>query len=68
MFQGRVDYAFDVSQATRALRAGSRDQKKLYVGLFGHTPSAFPGPDIAYVLNESRNWFRTFTSTAAAAP
>jgi fermentation-respiration switch protein FrsA (DUF1100 family) len=59
LFQGRVDYAFDISQATRPF-ARLAGPKKLYVGLFGHTPSAFPGPDLAYVLNESRTWFRTY--------
>jgi alpha-beta hydrolase superfamily lysophospholipase len=59
LFQGRADYAFDISQASRAFDrlAGP---KKLYVGLFGHNPSTFPGPDIAYVINESRNWFRDY--------
>ena len=59
LFQGRADYAFDISQATRAFErlAGP---KKLYVGLFGHNPSTFPGPDIAYVINESRSWFRSY--------
>jgi predicted acyl esterase len=61
LFQGRVDFAFDISQATAAFDrlAGP---KKLYVGLFGHPPSTFPGPDVAYVLNESRAWFRTYLS------
>ncbi len=58
LFQGRVDYAFDISQATRAFGLLS-GPKKLYVGLFGHTPSTFPGPDITYMLNESRSWFGT---------
>jgi hypothetical protein len=40
MFQGRVDYAFDVTQAENGyLRV--RGPKHLYVGQFGHTPSAF---------------------------
>ena len=59
LFQGRVDFAFDISQATRAYErlAGPR---KLYVGLFGHTPSTFPGPDISFVLKESVSWFRSY--------
>jgi esterase/lipase len=56
MFQGRVDYAFDVTQATQAFTriAGP---KHLYVGQFGHTPSTFPGPDIAYVLAQGVAWY-----------
>ena len=59
LFQGRADFAFDVSQATTAF-ARLKGPKKLYVGLFGHTPSSFPGPDVAYMLNESRSWFRSY--------
>ena len=56
LFQGRVDFAFDISQATRAYaRLGG--PKRLYVGNFGHPPSTFPGPDIAFVLSEGRAWF-----------
>ena len=48
LFQGRVDFAFDLAQATRAFaRLGG--PKKLYAGNFGHPPSTFPGPDSAYV-------------------
>lgn len=56
MFQGRVDYAFDVTQAENGFRdvAGP---KKLYVGQFGHTPSTFPGPDVDYVLSQGIAWF-----------
>jgi predicted acyl esterase len=56
MFQGRVDYAFDISQATTAF-ARLRGPKKLYVGRFGHTPSTFPGPDVDYVLSQGLAWF-----------
>jgi hypothetical protein len=53
MFQGRVDYAFDVSQAENGFaRLGG--PKKLYVG---HTPSTFPGPDFDYVLAQGLAWF-----------
>ena len=56
MFQGRVDYAFDVTQATQAYtRIGG--PKHLYLGQFGHTPSTFPGPDIAYVLAQGVAWY-----------
>jgi len=61
LFQGRVDFVFDISQATTAF-AGLKGPKKLYVGAFGHSPSTFPGPDIAYVLKESLSWFRTYLS------
>ena len=59
VFHGRQDFAFDIAQATRAFQrlAGP---KKLYVGAFGHTPSTFPGPDIAYVLGEGVKWFDRF--------
>ena len=56
LFQGRLDFAFDLSQATRAY-ARLAGPKRLYVGAFGHTPSSFPGPDIAFVLSEGRSWF-----------
>src|SRR5437588_4454187 len=41
MFQGRVDYAFDVTQAENGFRLVG-GPKHLYVGQFGHYPSAFP--------------------------
>jgi esterase/lipase len=56
MFQGRVDYAFDVTQAENGFRLVG-GPKKLYVGQFGHTPSTFPGPDIAYVLSQGVAWY-----------
>jgi ABC-2 type transport system ATP-binding protein len=58
LFQGRTDFAFDVSQATRAY-ARLAGPKRLYVGNFGHTPSRFPGPDVGFVLAEGRAWFDT---------
>ena len=56
MFQGRVDYAFDVTQALNGYTriAGP---KHLYIGQFGHTPSTFPGPDIGYVLSQGLAWY-----------
>ncbi len=56
MFQGRVDYAFDVTQAENGFLhvAGP---KHLYVGQFGHTPSTFPGPDVDYVFAQGLAWF-----------
>jgi esterase/lipase len=56
MFQGRVDYAFDVTQAENAFRLVA-GPKHLYVGQFGHYPSTFPGPDADYVFSQSLAWF-----------
>ena len=56
LFQGRVDFAFDITQATQAF-AGLGGPRKLYVGNFGHTPSTFPGPDGQYVLAQGVAWF-----------
>ncbi|HET8606512.1 MAG TPA: alpha/beta fold hydrolase [Gaiellaceae bacterium] len=60
LFQGRVDYAFDIDQARLALErlAGP---KRLYVGDFGHPPSSFASPDFpSYVLGQSLAWFDRF--------
>jgi predicted acyl esterase len=59
LFQGRRDFAFDIDQATEAYRrlAGP---KRLYVGDFGHSPSTFPGPDLAHVLDLSTRWYDRF--------
>jgi esterase/lipase len=56
MFQGRVDYAFDVTQAENGFLhvAGP---KHLYIGQFGHQPSSFPGPDVTEVLTQGLAWF-----------
>ena len=56
MFQGRVDYAFDVSQASNAY-AKLAGPRHLYVGQFGHPPSTFPGPDIDYVMAQGIAWY-----------
>ena len=56
LFQGRVDFAFDITQAAQAF-ASLRGPKKLYVGNFGHTPSTFPGADVQYVLAQAVAWF-----------
>jgi fermentation-respiration switch protein FrsA (DUF1100 family) len=56
MFQGRVDWAFDVTQAENGYErlAGP---KELYIGQFGHTPSTFTTPDFAsYVVPQSIAW------------
>ena len=57
LFQGRVDYAFDVDAGDARLHARSAGPKHLYVGQFGHAPSTFPGPDFAYVLAQGVAWF-----------
>ena len=59
MFQGRVDYAFDVTQALNGYTR-IKGPKQLYVGQFGHPPSTFPGPDFNYV---SRRASRGSTTT-----
>jgi len=56
MFQGRVDYAFDVTQALNGYNRVA-GPKHLYVGQFGHTPSTFPGPDFTYVMAQGVAWF-----------
>jgi len=56
MFQGRVDYTFDVTQAENGfLRLAG--PKHLYIGPFGHAPSTFPGPDVTYLLTQGLAWF-----------
>jgi predicted acyl esterase len=59
LFQGRRDFAFDIDQATAAYRqlAGP---KRLYIGDFGHSPSSFPGPDLAHILDLSTRWYDRF--------
>jgi predicted acyl esterase len=59
MFQGRVDYAFDVTQATQAF-SRLKGPRKLYVGLFGHNPSTFPAADVEFVLSQGVAWFDRF--------
>jgi hypothetical protein len=63
MFQGRVDYAFDVTQALNGYTriAGP---KHLYVGQFGHTPATFPGPDFSYVMAQGVAWFDHYLNGA----
>ena len=56
MFQGRVDWAFDVTQAENGY-ARVRGPKHLYIGQFGHPPSTFTTPDMAYVQAQSVAWF-----------
>jgi esterase/lipase len=63
MFQGRVDYAFDVGQALNGYTR-IKGPKHLYIGQFGHTPSSFPGPDVAYVLAQGLAWYDHFLKNA----
>jgi esterase/lipase len=56
MFQGRVDYAFDVTQAENGYTS-LRGPKHLYIGQFGHPPSSFSTPDIAYMQSQTVAWF-----------
>jgi fermentation-respiration switch protein FrsA (DUF1100 family) len=56
MFQGRRDFAFDLSQA-KAGYALLKGPKRLYLGDFGHAPSTFPGPDVAQVVSLGLKWF-----------
>jgi ABC-2 type transport system ATP-binding protein len=63
MFQGRVDYAFDVGQALNGYTR-IKGPKHLYVGQFGHTPSTFPGPDVAYVLSQGVAWYDHYLKNA----
>jgi esterase/lipase len=63
MFQGRVDYAFDVGQALNGY-THITGPKHLYVGQFGHTPSTFPGPDVSYVLAQGVAWYDHYLKNA----
>jgi dienelactone hydrolase len=63
MFQGRVDYAFDVTQAENGF-IHTRGPKHLYIGQFGHAPSTFPGPDLSYVMSQGVAWFDHFLNGA----
>lgn len=56
MFQGRVDWAFDVTQAVNGYTRVS-GPKHLYIGQFGHPPSTFPGPDADYMFGQALAWF-----------
>ena len=56
LFQGRIDFVFDITQASQAF-AGLGGPKKLYVGNFGHTPSTFPGADVQFVLAQAVAWY-----------
>jgi predicted acyl esterase len=59
IFQGRRDFAFGLEQGITAYRRLG-GPKRLYIGDFGHAPSAFPGPDADVVPVESSAWFARF--------
>jgi ABC-2 type transport system ATP-binding protein len=63
MFQGRVDYAFDIGQALNGYTRIT-GPKHLYVGRFGHAPSTFPGPDVEYVLAQGIAWYDHYLKNA----
>jgi hypothetical protein len=42
--------------------------KALYIGDFGHSPSTFPGPDLAEVLRRSEAWFTRYLAHGPAFP
>jgi len=55
LFQGRVDWAFDVTQAENGyLRV--KGPKHLYVGQFGHPPSTFSSADFPYAIAQGIAW------------
>ena len=58
-FQGRRDFVFGLDQGLSAY-ARLVSPKGLYIGLFGHAPSTFPGPDIETVLARSVAWYDRF--------
>jgi hypothetical protein len=61
LMQGRVDWLFDIAQATAAF-SRLAGPKKLYVGTFGHIPSPGPdrSPDAEYIRTQSVAWFDHF--------
>ena len=63
LFQGRVDYAFDVTQAVNGYLHVS-GPKHLYIGQFGHYPSTFPGSDVDYVLTQGLAWYDRYLKGA----
>ena len=64
LFQGRIDFVFDITQAAQAFVTVS-GPKKLYVGNFGHTPSTFPGADVQYVLAQAVAWYDRYLKGTA---
>ena len=56
LMQGRRDFAFDVDQALAAY-SRLKAPKRLYLGDFGHPPSANPPAEAPHLLAEARQWF-----------
>ena len=54
--QGRRDFAFGMGQALQAYNAVA-GPKRLWLGLHGHAPSTFPGPDTGVMLAEGSRFF-----------
>jgi len=67
MFQGRRDFAFDLTQAKTAMKL-LQGPRRLYVGDFGHAPSTFPGPDIAHVQDLMGRWFDKYMRSTGTRP
>ncbi len=67
LMQGRRDFAFDLAQAKAGFRL-LKGPKQLYIGDFGHSPSTFPGPDLAEVLSRGEAWFTRWLSHAPGGP
>jgi dienelactone hydrolase len=67
LFQGRRDFVFDLTEATAAYDL-LKGAKRLYIGDFGHSPSTFPGPDIARVLTEGEAWFSRWLIRSSMPP
>jgi predicted acyl esterase len=67
LFQGRRDFAFDIAQATAGFRL-LKGPKRLYIGDFGHSPSTFPGPDLAEVLRQGEAWFVRWLNETPGGP
>lgn len=57
--QGRRDFAFDIEQALSAYRAVA-GPKRLYIGDFGHAPSANPPEEPPYLMAEVKLWLDRF--------
>ena len=55
LFQGRVDWAFDVTQAENAYLK-VKGPKHLYIGQFGHPPSTFATADVPYAIAQGIAW------------
>ena len=56
LMQGRRDFAFGMGQALQAYNVLA-GPKRLWLGLHGHAPSTFPGPDSGVMLAEGTQWF-----------